>query len=156
MTKSFCVLRICVCLGCCLAFTAFAQNPTEKYLTGTDIDKVTGMKGVKLIPRMSVAGAGGDLNFADASGELILMVQITDAKNYDGFKKKYAKGAVSGVGDQAFQGAILPGMPDNVLAFTKGSRCFVLTAFGDFVKNKVYLKIDQLAALGKLMAARLS
>lgn len=28
-----------------------AQNPYEKYLTGADIEKVTGMKGINLIPR---------------------------------------------------------------------------------------------------------
>ena len=76
-------------LGCCLALAAFAQSPDDKYLTGADVDKAVGMKGVKLIPRGSVAGAGGDLNFADASGELILMVQFTDAKSYEAYQKKY-------------------------------------------------------------------
>ncbi len=154
MRKSPFGLCVCLCLGGCLAVAAFAQNPNEKYLTGADVDRVAGMKGVKLIPRMSVPGAGGDLNFADAAGELILMVQITDARNFDGFKKKYEKAAIAGVGDQAFQGAIMPGMPDNLLAFTKGSRCCVLTAFGDFAKNRIYLKIDQLAALAKVIASR--
>ncbi len=82
--------RIALCLSLGLALGAFAQGSREKYLTGADIEKVTGMKGVKLIPAGSVAGAGGDLNFADASGELILMIQFTDAKTYAGFKSKYA------------------------------------------------------------------
>lgn len=132
-----------------------AQNPYEKYLTGADIEKVTGMKGINLIPRGSVAAAAGDLNFADASGELILMVQFTDAKNFGGLKNKYAKGAVSGVGGEAVRGAALPGMPDNLLAFTKGTHCVVLTAFGDFIKKTVYLTVDQLTALGRLIASRL-
>jgi hypothetical protein len=155
MRKSSYAFGICLCLSFGMALTAFAQNPYEKYLTGPDVEKVTGMKGVKLTPRGSAAGAGGDLNFADASGELILMVQFTDTKNFGGFKNKYAKGAVSGVGDQAIQGAAMPGMPDNLLAFTKGTRCVVLTAFGDFIKKKVYLTVDQLTALGKLIASRL-
>lgn len=91
-------------LGCIFTWTAFAQSPNEKYLTGADIEKITGIKGVKLIPRLSVAGAGGDLNFVDGTGELILMVQVTDAKNFDAFQKKYSKGTVAGVGDQAVQG----------------------------------------------------
>ncbi len=131
------------------------QNPNEKYLTGGDVEKISGMKGIRSVPRGSVAGAGGDLNFADASGELILMVQFTDAANFNGFKSRYAQGAVSGVGDQAVKGAAMPGMPDNLLAFAKGTRCVVLTAFGDFVKGKVYLTIDQLTALGKVIASRL-
>jgi hypothetical protein len=83
------------------------------------------------------------------------MVQFTDAKKFDGFQKRYGKGAVSGVGDQAIQGAAMPGMPENLFAFTKGTHCVVLTAFGDFIKKKVYLNMDQLTALGKLIASRL-
>lgn len=156
MRKPSFAFMICLCLSIGLALTAFAQNPYEKYLTAADVEKVTGIKGVNLIPRGSVAGAGGDLNFADASGELILMVQFTDAKNYESFKNKYPKGAVSGVGNQAVQGALMPGMPDNLLVFIKGAHCVALTAFGDFIKKKVYLTTDQLIALGKLMASRLS
>jgi hypothetical protein len=154
MRKLSSAIGICLFLSFGIALVAFAQNPSEKYLTAPDIEKVTGMKGVKLTPRGSVAGAGGDLNFADASGELLLMVQFTDAKSFGSFQNRYSKGAVSGVGDQAVQGAAMPGMPDNLLAFTKGTRCVVLTAFGDFVKKKVYLTVDQLAALGKLIASR--
>ena len=146
---------ICLYLSLCLATMAWAQNPYEKYLTGADVEKATGMKGISLVPRGSIAGAAGDLNFADASGELILMVQFTDAKNFAGFKSKFAKGAVSGVGSEAIQGAAMPGMPDNLLAFVKGTHCVVLTAFGDFIKKKVYLTMDQLTALGKLIASRL-
>ena len=135
--------------------TVLAQSPYEKYLTGADIEKATGMKGIKRIPRGSAAGAGGDLNFTDASGEPILMIQFADVISFTAFKSKYAKGAVSGVGDQAIQGGSMPGMADNLLAFTKGMHCVVLTAFGDFINKKVYLTVDQLTALGKLIASRL-
>jgi len=145
----------CWWLSLGLALTAFAQSPYERYLTGADVEKATGIKEISLIPRGSVAGAGGDLNFADASGEVILMVQFTDAKNYAGFKAKYAKGAAAGVGDEAILGAIMPGITDNLLAFKKGTHCVVLTAFADFIKKKVYLTVDQLTALGKLIASRL-
>jgi hypothetical protein len=147
---------ICLYLLISTVPAALAQNQYEKYLTAADVEKITGIKGVNLIPRGSVAGAAGDLNFSDASGELILMVQFTDAKNYESFKNKYPKGAVSGVGNQAVQGALMPGMPDNLLVFTKGAHCIALTAFGDFIKKKVYLTTDQLIALGKLIASRLS
>jgi hypothetical protein len=155
MWKSSVAFGICMILSFSLAITALAQTPNEKYLTGADIEKAIGMKGVKLIPRGTAAGAGGDLNFVDASGELILMIQFTDAKNFGGFKSKYSKETVSGIGDQAIQGAAMPGMPDNLLAFTKGTHCVVLTAFGDFVKKKIYLTVDQLFTLGKLIASRL-
>ncbi len=140
-------------LGC--ASIAFAQGAYEKYVTAADVEKATGMKGVALIPRGSAAGAGGDLNFADDAGELILMVQFADAKNFASFKTKYGKSAVSGVGDQAVEGGSMPGMPDNLLVFTKGAHCIVLTSFGDFVTKRLYLTIDQLTSLGKVIAARL-
>ncbi len=155
MRKSSYILETCLWSAIVLAAAAFAQNPNEKYLTAADVEKVTGLKGVREIPRGSAAGAGGDLNFVDASGELILMVQISDAKSFAGFKGKYAKGALSGVGDEAVQGSLMPGIPDNLLAFRKGTRCIVLTAFADFIKKKVYLTADQLSALGKVMAPRL-
>lgn len=155
MNKLRYTIGLCMSLSFAIAMAAFAQGVAEKYLTGADIEKVAGMKGVKLIPRGSVSGAGGDLNFADASGELILMVQTTDAKNYAGFKSKYAKTPVSGVGDEAIQGAVMPGLPPNLLAFRKGAQCVVLTAFADFVKNRVYLTMDQLTELGKLITSRM-
>ncbi len=155
MKNTSCVLAILVSvtLGC--ALPARAQGAYDEYLSAGDVERAGGMKGVRAIPRGSVAGAGGDLNFADDSGDLILMVQFADAKNFAGLKAKYAKGAVAGVGDQAIEGGSMPGMPDNLVAFTKGTHCVVLTAFGDFVAKKVYLTVDQLTALAKVIAARL-
>ncbi len=155
MRKHAFVFGACLCLGLCLAASAFSQGPNEKLLTAADVEKVTGMKGISLVPRGSVAGAGGDLNFTDSSGELILMVQFTDARNYAGFKSKYAKGAAASVGDEAILAAVMPGLAENLLAFRKGNRCIVLTAFADFVKQKVYLTADQLTVLGRLVASRL-
>ncbi len=155
MSKNARALLFFLCLSVIAAGSARAQNPDDKYLTGSDIEKVTGMKGIHAVPRGSIPGAAGDLNFADASGELILMIQFTDAAGFNGLKTRYAQGAVSGVGDQAVQGAAIPGMPDNLLAFTKRTRCVVLTAFGDFIKKKLYLTVDQLVAIGKIIASRL-
>ena len=155
MKKALSVCGILLCLSLGQVRTASPQGSFDKYLTPADVEKATGMGGVRLIPRGSAAGAGGDLNFADGSGELVLMVQFTDAKNFAAFKAKYAKGAVSGVGDQAFEGGSMPGMADNLVAFSKGTHCVVLTAFADFVNKKVYLTVDQLTALGKVIASRL-
>ncbi len=153
MKRCYFVFAILLTFG--QAATALAQGTYDKYLTAADVERATGMKGVALIPRGSAAGAGGDLNFADGAGELVLMVQFASAKDFASFKNQYGKSAVSGVGDQAVEGGSMPGMPDNLLAFTKGAHCVVLTAFGDFVNKRVYLTPDQLIALGKVIAARL-
>ncbi len=152
MKKLSCVLAIIICGT--VGVTLLAQG-YDKYLTPGDVEKATGLKGVTPVPRGSAAGAGGDLNFANAAGDLMLMVQFADAKNFAGVKAKYGKAAVSGIGDQATAGASMPGMGDNMIAFTKGAHCVVLTAFGDFVNKKVYLTMDQLTAVAKVIASRL-
>jgi hypothetical protein len=146
------VLAIFICA--IVGLTAMAQG-YDKYLAPGDVEKATGLKGLTLVPRGSAAGAGGDLNFANAAGDLILMVQFADAKNFAGVKAKYGKAPVSGLGEQATTGASMPGMDDNMVAFTKGTHCVVLTAFGDFVNRKVYLTVDQLTAVARIVASRL-
>ncbi len=155
MKRAHCVFAVLLCVGLCQALPVRAQGAYDKYLSAADVEKATGLSGIRLIPRGSAAGAGGDLNFANDAGDLILMVQFAEARNFAGLKAKYGKGAVAGVGDQAIEGGSMPGMPDNLVAFTKGTHCVVLTAFGDFVNKKVYLTIDQLTALAKTIASRL-
>ena len=127
----------------------------EKYLGPADVEKAAGMKGVKAIAKDSQSGAGGDLNFTNADGEIILMVQFTDATNYEKFKKRYGKEAVAGVGDQAVQGTTMPGFPPGFLVFSKAGQCVAITAFPDFAAKKNHLTIDQLVALGKVLASRM-
>ena len=59
------------------ASVAFSQTKAAsgaQYLTVQDVEKITGLQGVKLVPRDPSKGAGGDLNFANKDGKLILMV----------------------------------------------------------------------------------
>jgi hypothetical protein len=149
-----CLAVMVLVIAVCAVPAGHAQDPNQKYLAPLDFEKV-GMKGVKLIPRMSKSGAGGDLNFTDATGELILMVQITSKSQFEGYKKMYAKSAVSAVGEQAIQGAVMQGFPDGILVFTKGVNCVALTSFGDFLKKTNYLTMEQLIELGKIIASRM-
>ncbi len=149
------VWAVLLCAGLGTPVPALAQGAYDKYLSAADVEKAAGVAGVHQIARGSVAGAGGDLNFANDAGDVILMVQFADAKSFAGVKAKYGKGAVAGLGEQAIEGGSMPGMPDNLIAFTKGSRCVILTAFGDFATKKMYLTIDQLTSLAKAIAARL-
>lgn len=157
--KSFSCFALCfavmaLLIGVFAVPAGYGQDPNQKYLAPLDFEKI-GMKGVKLIPRMSKSGAGGDLNFTNANGDLILMVQITGKSQFDGYKKMYAKSAVSAVGDQAIQGAVMPGFPDGILVFTKGVNCVALTSFGDYLKKTNYLTMEQLIELGKTIASRM-
>ena len=152
------VARPILCLGLflLLAVTAFA-GPYDSYLKASDIEKATGMKGVKFVERMAKKGAGGDLNFATAEGKLIVMVQVVDKNNYGGYKQLCFKSDIKGIGDQAMEGATISGAPSNLLAFTKGTQCVALTAFADpfnFGKKNM-LTIAQLTDLAKTIASRM-
>ncbi len=155
MKKLISILAVLTCLTRIAGVAGYPQSPYQKYLTAEDVEKVTGLKGVKAVPRGAAAGANGDLNFADSSGEMLLMAQFSPVKNFESYRTKYGKSAISGVGTEAVKGALMPGMPENLVAFTKGTHCVVLTAFGDFIKKRVYVTADQLAELGKIVASRL-
>ena len=134
--------------------TVWAAGSSGKYLGVVDIENVSGLKGVQAVARMTLPGAGGDLNFATKNKNMLLMVQITDMRNFAEFKKAYFQKEVKGVGEEAFQGTVVPGAPPSFLAFRKGNTCFTLTGFQDYTTQKNLLTIDQITALGKLIASR--
>jgi hypothetical protein len=132
-------------------------NTYAGYLTAADVEKVTGRAGMKYIDRDPTVGAGGDLNFTTSDDVTALMVQIVAKSYYAGFKEPYFKSALSGVGDEAFVGAMLPGYPPNIVVFAKGDKCVALTAFGDQSASTPtnLLTTDQLAELAKIIASRM-
>jgi hypothetical protein len=91
-----------------LTIVAPAAVSVDKLLTVADVETATGRAGVRAIPRDPSKGAGGDLNFADARGEILVMIQVVEAKYYPEFKKAYFTAALAGVGDEAFTGASGP------------------------------------------------
>ncbi len=131
-------------------------GPFDNHLKISDVEKATGLKGVKSVAKGSATGAGGDLNFATADGNLALMVQIVDKSQYVGFKQYFFKADLNGVGDQAMVGGTVPKSPSNLVVFTKGSRCVALTAFADPASygKKFMLTVAQLTDLAKTIASR--
>jgi len=69
-------------LAAALTAALAAQGPYDKLLTIADVEKVTGLSGVKTVPNGSQTGAGGMLNFVNASGKLVLAVNFGDAQLY--------------------------------------------------------------------------
>jgi len=147
---------------CCviLNFAVFllAQEPDyNKLLTVTDIQKVTGLSGVKQVPRNPQKGAGGHLNFARADNQMILIAIFLPVSQYGAYKseKDMVKSTVQGVGEEAFIG---PGVmdPQYMLAFKKGNYCVAISTFVD-VENpdKTTLTMDQVIAIGKIVAGRI-
>lgn len=131
-----------------------AVTDKGKYLTVTDVEKVSGLSGIKLVPKDPSKGAGGDLNFATADEKLFVMFKLSSASAY----KTYAASAtmfhstITGIGDEAFIGP--KNSPQYGLLFRKGQHTVEL--YGYLVPPKgTTLTIEQLKQLGKIVESRL-
>jgi hypothetical protein len=73
-------------------------------LTIADVQSVTGVKGLKLVPKNPAKGAGGDLNFLKPDGSLLVMAVLGPATLIKQWKAqpRFAGSAVTGDGDEAF------------------------------------------------------
>jgi hypothetical protein len=136
-----------------MAFSQTKTAPGAQYLTVQDVEKITGLHGVKLVPANPAKGAGGDLNFADKDGKLILMVNrnlfsdmlYTQTRNMKGTVKE----DIQGVGDAAFIGP--PGNYPYFLSFKKGKGSGTVSTFLGFTGT--LLPIDQVKKVAQQIAS---
>jgi hypothetical protein len=130
------------------------RSPYRKLLTVTDVEGVTGVKGLKLVPRNLTKRVAGDLNFAKADGSLLLTVQFGPRNLYDQWKAQngFINSAVNGIGDEAFNGP--SGMAPYVLFLRKGDHSLSLASY---LKDdmKPLVSQDQLRSLAKIILSRL-
>ncbi|HEX5438628.1 MAG TPA: hypothetical protein VFW98_15860 [Gemmatimonadaceae bacterium] len=137
-------------------------------LTPADVAKITGLGGIHLVPRGSAAGAGGDLNFAQQDGTLVLMVNIGTAEQYRHARaqKEITVGGksypmplfnadVPGIGDEAFNAP--PGGPLTALYVRKGDRGLSFTTYyaGTGPDMKPILTQAELGQLARLAISRM-
>jgi hypothetical protein len=144
-----------------------AQATSETRLTTADVQKLTGLTGVKTVARGSQVGAGGDLNFARADGKLVLMINFGNAALYTKARtqktikvgdKEYpmelVAHPVTGVGDEAF--ASPPGPVQYVIYARKGNNAISVSTYypgaGEGVKP--ILTEAQLKQIGQLIFSR--
>ncbi len=124
-----------------------------QYLTVQDVEKITGLQGVKLVPANPSKGAGGDLNFANKDGELILMVQrmLNSDMLYSQTKKMKdaVKADIEGVGDAAFTGPA--GNLQYFVTFKKGKGSGSAATFLTFTGTQ--LPMDQLKKVTQQIAS---
>lgn len=129
----------------------------EKLLTPKDVEKVTGIQGLKLIPKNPVIGAGGDLNFAKGDDTVVLIANIQDSSRYKKWKSEegFFHASVSGIGDEAFEGPS-DGEDRYILIFQKGNKAVSLSSFFDMnAGGKPFLAQNQLRELAKIIISRL-
>ena len=150
---------------------ASAQPPgADPRLTIADVEKVSGLKGIQLVPRMSQPGAGGNLNFVDASKHLVLMVNVGTADLYrHAREQKELKvgntvipmtlyhADVTGLGDEAFDSP--PGSLQYVLYIRKGNQAVSMSTYfrsgGNPRSPTSVLTMEQLKQLAAIVVSRL-
>ena len=131
----------------------WTQAPDPR-LTVADVEKVSGLTGVKLVPRDPAKGAGGDLNFVGPEGKLLLMVRFGTAALYDTVRKGTTYHAlVPGLGDEAFDAP--PGASQYALYVKKGTKAISVTAYASTTKPYgPRLTMDQLKAIASVILSR--
>jgi hypothetical protein len=155
---------MCKTLMLFLSLTLLAQPflercsaASEDLLTTDDVEKVMGVHGLKLVPKSSQMGAGGDLNFALEDDTLVLMATIQDSSTYEQWKGEegFFHASVPGIGDEAFEGPNF-GESRYILVFRMRDKGVCLTSFVNMpAGGNPFLSQEQLRELAKILVSRL-
>lgn len=128
----------------------------DNIISAADVEKVTGMKGVKEVPRDRTSKfKNGDLNFI-VNNQPILMIEFRPAFAFDAMKADsgYYKTAMQGIGEEAFTSPAFD--PQFSVNFRKGRYVAVITTHIDSKdKKRTILSMDHLVSLAKLVASRM-
>jgi hypothetical protein len=147
----------------CLVFEeSFAQDESlyEKYISAADIAQITGITGLKTIPRDPSKGAGGNLNYANANGEMVIMFQFLSSSYFEEFKKA-PKMYGTPLKLEGTEMDILigpPNPPQYALIFKKGLYTVSISSFFNFGGPKpgtLYVEMPKIKEIAKLIASRL-
>lgn len=138
-------------------FSTGLSTDLEELLRVSDVEKVTGLQGIQLVPRNPQIGAGGDLNFALADGDMLLIATVKDSSMYEEWKNMegFFHASVPDIGDEAFEG---PGFGEfrYMFVFRKGNKAVSLSTFINLeAGGEPYLSMEQLGEIAKIMASRL-
>lgn len=127
------------------------SNPdAAALLTVADVEKVTGMSGVKLVKQGSSPDAVGRLNFAAEDGTLVAIMNIGDAVAFDqSMQGMYFSKVTTGTGDMCFVGPSSQVSPTLTLfAAAKGDHAVIMKTFlREKGSTETWVSIDQLQAL---------
>ena len=155
MRKNSIVIGLCAAFLCTVALAQ--QTDQKELLTIRDVEAVTGIAGITLVPRGSQMGAGGDLNFALADKTLLLTVGIQEAAMYDEWKSQegFFHEAVADLGDEAFRGPDF-GEYRYTLIFRKGAKAIALSSFFNMEAGGApFLNQEQLGEIARIVVTRL-
>jgi hypothetical protein len=136
------------------------ESESSTLLTPADVEQVSGLSGLKVVPYDPSQGAGGSVNIADADGQLVVMLadegpDTWDAWSTDGIT--FGEPYEPVVGDESFVG---PNTDTSavpyIFAFRKGDRAISIdTYFKPTGGGGTILSVDQLYELALVVESRL-
>jgi hypothetical protein len=123
-------------------------------LTIADIEKVSGVSGIKLVDKGSLPGAGGSLNFA-LNEKMYAMFVIADMNVYDQWKtgEKYIHEKLSGIGDEAYSAP--DGPVQFIVFFREGTKVASVSSFVNYETGDPYLSMEKLSDLARIVVSRM-
>lgn len=128
-------------------------------LTPADVEQVSGLSGLSVVPYDPAVGAGGDVNIADASGQLVAMLVVEGPETWglwltDGFTVR--EPVTPPVGDESFIGPSLDvSEAVYIFGFIKGETAVVIDTFLDPAGNGTILSSEELRELAEIVESRL-
>jgi hypothetical protein len=130
----------------------------DTYLTISDVEKVTGLTGLKQVQFNPLRFLGSDLNFVASDGSKILSVEFSHASRYNTYKvfePKNIKILLQDIGEEAFVGPDIENQVPYQLVFRQGNYAISLTAATCDAKKNM-LTLEQLISIGKIVASRVA
>jgi len=141
------------------AVTTATIPSASELLTPADVEQVTGLSELVVVAYDPSVGAGGDVNIADASGQLVVMLVVADPEVWDQWLTDgmtVAEPVAPPVGDESFIGP----NPDvssatYVFGFRRGDVAIVLETFFVGDSAETVLSTEDLRALAEIVEGRL-
>jgi len=128
----------------------------DKVLTLADVAEVTKVRGLRTVEKDLRTVASGDLNIADASGEVFLMLTVSPASEF-ALSKRTAAARVEGVGEEAYEAPnkqAAGGMAPYMLILRQGNYTAMLVSTFT-ATGAPRVPQAQLKQLGQIVASRL-
>ncbi len=134
-----------------------ASGQFDHILTTADVEKATGLTGVKQVPREPLNKfRNGDLNFVLRDGTPVLMIQFRPSFVFDAMKSDsgYFKSPLTGIGEEAFTSPAFD--PQFSINLHKGHYVSVVTTNVDpRDKTRTVINMDKLIVIAKIVASRM-
>ena len=127
-------------------------------LTPADVEAISGLTGLEVVPYDPAVGAGGDVNIATADGQLVTMLVVEGPETWDAWLTDgytVAESVTPPVGDESFIGP----NPDTsstvyIFGFRRGDIAVVLDTYFD-TNGETILSVEQLRQLAEIVEGRL-